>query len=147
MALPANDDDLETNYTEQDVIDVSLNNEVYVDQEGAEEYMIHQFKDFVGNRASCTPYWEGKSDLAPSSSIVKLQAYNYNTTTWDDIDTDNASDANTDFVLTNTIADLTDYLQGGVITCRVYQNAEVAVQETVYIGEEIVYIDTNIVYL
>lgn len=86
------------------------------------EFAIHQFKDFVGTNTSCTLEWEGQTDLAPSTSTVYLQIYNQNTTTWESVDSDNATAINTDFILTANIADLTNYKDGSdLISCRVYQ--------------------------
>ena len=86
--------------------------------------MIHQFKDYAGESSSCTLEWEGQTSLVPSLSTVYLQIYNRNTTTWDTVDSDNFSNANTDFILTADIANLTNYKDGGnVISCRVYQLA------------------------
>ena len=111
-------------YSESDYDDVSSNNEVRVDQTGFLQYMVHQFKDYVGTSVSCTLEWEGQSTLAPSSSIVKLQIYNLDTTTWDDVDTDNTTGADTDFTLTNAV-DISEHYKdaSNVITCRVYQEA------------------------
>jgi hypothetical protein len=85
--------------------------------------MVHQFKNFVGDNADCVLTWNGQSTLAPSASIVKLQIYNRNTTTWNDVDDDSTTAADTDFNLTGTIPNLTNYVIGGVISCRVYQEA------------------------
>jgi len=62
-----------------------------------------------------------QSDYAPSESTVYLQIYNYNSTTWETIDSDNGEDADTDFELTAPIADLTNYKDNGIMTCRIYQ--------------------------
>lgn len=124
VALPANDSDLETNYSTQDETDVATKDDVRVDQTGTQQYMIHQFKDFVGSSGFCSLEWEGQSTLAPSSSTVYLQIYNRNTNTWDTVDSDNSSSANTDFILLAQVADLTNYKNtGNVISCRVYQLA------------------------
>ena len=111
-------------YSAGDVAKVALNDEDRVSQSGTQEYMIHEFKDFVGSNSQCTLEWEGRSTLAPSSSIVKLQIFNQQTNAWIDVDTDNESIANFDFTLTNSIADLTNYKNpSNVISCRVYQEA------------------------
>lgn len=121
--MPANDNDLENAYSEQDYTDVSSNNNVRVEQTATSEYAIHQFKDYAGTVTSCTLLWEGQSDLAPSSSAVYLQIYNRNTSEWETIDSDNATAADTDFKLTANIADLTNYKDGNtLISCRVYQD-------------------------
>jgi hypothetical protein len=113
---------LETAYTTQDYLDVNTKNDVRVGQTATSEYAIHQFKDYVGANANCNLEWEGQTNLVCSASIVKLQIYNVNTTTWTDVDTDNTSGANTDFTLSGSIADLTNYKDAqDMITCRVYQ--------------------------
>jgi len=85
------------------------------------EYAIHQYKDYVAG-SSVSLEWEGQSDLAPSSSIIVLQIYNRNSTTWENVDTDNATAANTDFVLLGNIPNLTNYKNASnVISNRVYQ--------------------------
>jgi hypothetical protein len=124
--LPANDNDLETGYSGTDYTDVASNNAIRVAQvtDTGKPYTIHQFKDYVGSNNSCTLTWDGQSDLAPSLSTVYLQIYNRNTSTWVEVDSDNLAAANTDFILTATIADLTNYKDvNSVISCRVYQQA------------------------
>jgi hypothetical protein len=122
--LPADDTNLETAYSAQDYLDVATNNEVRVAQTATDEYALHQFKDYVGAYTSTTLEWEGKSDLAPSDSIVKLQIYDQVGHSWTDVDSDNTTGANTDFVLTGGIADLTNYKDADkIISCRVYQQA------------------------
>lgn len=122
--LPANDDDLETVYSAQDVLDVASNDETRVGQVATGEYMIHQYKNFVGANTDCTLLWEGQSSLAPSASIVKLQIYNRDTPAWEDVDTDDTTGANSDFELTGVIADLTNYKStSNVISCRIWQLA------------------------
>jgi hypothetical protein len=119
--LPADDTNLETNYIAQDYLDVDSINFVYVDQTATAQYAVHQFKDYVGAN-SCTLDWWGKSNYAPSASKVSLEIYNRLTTTWTEVDFDNATAANTDFELTANIADLTNYKDGSnVISCRVWQ--------------------------
>jgi hypothetical protein len=122
--LPGDDADLETLYIPQDYLDVDANDatRVPVQAEGETEYIIHQFKDYVGGAPSCTLYWDGQSDQAPSASIVNLEIYNYNSTTWENVDSDNVTGAGADFVLQGSIPDLTNYRSpGNYITCRVWQ--------------------------
>ena len=122
VALPTDDTDLETAYSAQDYLDVDAKDDVRVAQTATSQYAIHQFKDYVGAANTCILEWEGQSSLAPSSSVVTLQIYNRNTTSWETVDSDNSSAADTDFILTSSIADLTDYKDGsGVISCRVWQ--------------------------
>jgi len=113
---------LETNYSAQDYLDVDTKNDIRVEQSGLGEYMIHQFKDYVGSETSCTLELEGQADDAPSSSPVYLQIYNRDTPEWETVDSDNTTAANTDFTLTAEIVDLTDYKDASeTIVCRIYQ--------------------------
>jgi len=122
--LPGNDNDLETGYSAGDLLDVATKNNIRVSQSATGEFAIHQYKDFVGGGNSCNLEWEGQTNCAPSFSTVYLQIYNHNTTTWDGVDSDNASPVDTDFTLSGNIADLTNYKDGSnVISCRVYQQA------------------------
>jgi len=103
---------------------VADKDDVRVGQTGMGQYMIHQFKDFVGANNTCQLEWEGQSSLAPSSSRVYLQIFNRNTPAWETVDSDNTSNADTDFTLTAEKADLTHYKDASnVICCRVYQEA------------------------
>ena len=123
-ALPADDADLENNYSAQDVTDVATSNDVRVGQTGAGEFMIHQYKNFVGSNSQATLTWEGQSDLAPSSSTIYLQIYNQNSTTWETVDSDSTSAADTDITLTAAVPDLTNYKDASnTISCRIYQEA------------------------
>ena len=120
--MPGNDSDLETNYSAQDMTDVSANDEVRVGQTATGQYAIHEFKNDVGSANSCNLIWEGQSDLAPNASPVVLEIFNRNSAQWDNVDTENISDANTDFTLSGNIPDLTNYKDGSnIISCRVYQ--------------------------
>jgi hypothetical protein len=87
--------------------------------------MIHEYKDYTGSNTHCVLEWEGKTSLAPTSSTVYLQIYNQITTTWIEVDHDDTSDADINFILTGEIPDLTDYKDGNsLISCRVYQEAK-----------------------
>ena len=122
--MPGDDTDLETTYTAGEVTDVATKNDVRVGQTATDEYAIHQYKYFIGGMASCTVEWEGQTGREPSASAVYLQVYNQDTTTWETLDSDNTSAVDTDFSLTGEVPDTTDYLVGGVISCRVYQEAK-----------------------
>ena len=119
--MPADEANLETEYTEQDITDVSTKNEVWVSQTASSEYTIHQYQDYVSVEG-VNLEWEGQTNLAPSTATVKLEIFNENTQTWDSVDEDSGSNADTDFILTGDIADLTDYKNGSnMIACRIYQ--------------------------
>ncbi len=123
-ALPTNDNDLETAYSAGDVTDVSSKNDVYVDQSATNGFMIHQFKEFVGEQVACQVEVEARSTLGCNLSTTYLQIYNHTTGSWVTIDSDNSTAADTDFTLISDVADLTDYKDSSnVISCRVYQEA------------------------
>ena len=123
-ALPGDDTNLENAYTAQNVTDVATSDGTRVEQTGTGEYMIHQFKDFVGSQTSVTLTCIGQSSLASDTSTVYLEIYNQNTTDWDLVDSDSSTAADTNFTLTGAVADLTNYKDGrNVISCRVYQLA------------------------
>jgi len=122
--LPTDDnDDLFTPYSAQDYIYVANKDNIRVAIAGTiEEYVLHQFKDYVGVANVCTLEWEGQSTVAPFIAPVYLQIYNRNTLEWDTVDTDSSSDVDVDFILTSLINGLTDYKdESSVISCRVYQ--------------------------
>ena len=120
--LPTDDTNLENAYSAQDYLDVNAEDVAWVEQTGQGQNIIHQFKDWVGDNASCTLTWKGKCSKAPSDSMVYLQIYNRSgTPEWEMVDSDNASVADSDFTLTANIADLTDYKANNIIACRVYQ--------------------------
>jgi hypothetical protein len=111
---------LENAYSEQDYTDVATDNDVYVSQTATNEYTIHQFKNYVST-IGATLTCKAKSNTAPSDSTVYLQIYNYDTPAWETVDSDNTTGADTEFTLEANVPDLTDYKDGNVITCRVYQ--------------------------
>jgi hypothetical protein len=123
-SLPAADADLSTAYSAGDVTKVGTDDTDYVDQAATQQYMIHEFKDDVGTASSATITCIARTSLLPSSSIVKLQIYNRTTTTWVDVDTDDASPINTDFTLSGVVDVSANYKDGSnIICCRVWQDA------------------------
>lgn len=121
-ALPTTDNDLSTPYSGQDLTDVSSINAVYVAQEGTTGYVIHQFKNFVGNITFCMLQFSGKADFSPASSPVLLQIFNQQTDAWETVATQNTVGAGADFTFDEYIADLTDYkTPENTISCRVWQ--------------------------
>ena len=121
-ALPSDDADLENAFTNSEYDQVDADDADRVAQTATNEYAIFQFKDYAGSNTTIDVSWDGQSDLAPSSSTVYLQIYNYDTPGWENVDSDGAAAADTDFELTGQIADLTNYKTAqNTITCRVYQ--------------------------
>ena len=122
--LPSGILDLTFPYTTEDVIKVSTKNAEYVEQSGTSKYLIHQYKNFVGDQLGCQLELLAQSTQAPSVSRVYLQIFNRDTPAWETIDSDNTTGADTDFILKVDIASLTNYKDAsGVIVCRTYQLA------------------------
>lgn len=101
---------------------METNNGLYVDQAGAGQYMIHQFKIFVGEDRSCEITSTVKCSLSPDSSPVCLQIYNHSTNDWETLDTYIEDLVDTNFTLTAEILRLSSYKDASnVITTRIYQ--------------------------
>lgn len=125
---PTDNADLEHVYDATDLSNVASDDNVnYVTQTATDpDYAIHQAK-WSTTAPSVDVLWNGQSDLAPSSSIVKLQVYKVAAPAgWIDLDSDSGTPANTDFDLTYNDLATADYLDSGVITFRVYQNAAIS---------------------
>jgi len=124
--LPAADDDLENLFTAQEYLDVATDDATRVSQTATDENAIFLFKDQNDNNTDQIDVsWNGQSDLAPSQSPVYLQVYNRTTTSWETVDTDDASNADTDFDLTATISiGLNNYYDvSNWVSYRIYQEA------------------------
>lgn len=124
ISLPTNNNDLSTIYTDAEYEAVSVNEDVYVGQVGTQQYMIHEFKSFVGSHTRCNIEWEGNSSLAPDASTVYLQIYNQITQLWETVAHCDDAEAYQDFELEKKISDLTNYVGADhLISARVYQLA------------------------
>lgn len=124
MSLPSDDTDLETVYSDLEVLDVATKDSVYVDQEATNQIAIHQFKNYVGASTKCVLRWSGKTDLSGSIRPIYLEIYNRISGVWDSIASNNDVSSGVDFELVGSITDLSPYIDGSkVISCRVYQNA------------------------
>ena len=121
--LPTTSADLDTLYTDQEEIDVSTDNGTYVNVEGS-NYLIHQHAKVNSNKSALSIKWNGQSTLAPSSSTVYLQIYNFNTNSWETLSSNNSASANTDFSLTGSKTTNLTYYYDSDNYCyvRVYQN-------------------------
>jgi hypothetical protein len=122
--LPGDDTNLETSFSAQEYNDVATDDTVRVEQTATDQYAIFEFKNKnVNNTDALNLRWNGQTSIAPSQATVYLQIYNRVSLQWDIIDSDNSSDANTDFDLTAIVfSDLTNYYDENYwISCRVYQ--------------------------
>ena len=123
MGLPTNTNDLETVYSDAEEVSVSTRNEVYVGQTGILQNMVHQFKTFVDSETFFTVEWEGRSSLSCVESPTYLQIFNHTDNTWETIDSNTTTPQDINFELTKKIRSVSDYVNGGVVSCRVYQYA------------------------
>lgn len=124
--LPTNDDDLSTIYDATDRDTVSEDDGTYVYQllGSIGDYVLHEFKKkYDTNTERIAIKWNGQTTVAPSGSEVFLQIYNFNSTSWETIDSNDSSSANIDFTLEGGISvDVADYYDAGNwVVCRVYQ--------------------------
>lgn len=122
--LPSNNDDLVTMYTTAEMAIVSQIDGVFVVQTGTDVYMIHQFKNFIGESTQVQLNWKGKSTETCSVSPITLQIFNQQSQLWQTVDQDGSAVAGADVTLTATILDTSFYIDPDqVITCRVFQEA------------------------
>lgn len=121
--LPSDNSELSHVLDAGELNDVAILDGVYASVNNTLGNAIFQFEKDATGLFSDTITWVGKADIAPSDSTVYLQIYKVAAPAgWETIDSDNATAAATDFTLTATVADLTNYKDGsGIIYCRVYQ--------------------------
>lgn len=119
-----------TAYTDQEVAKTKHLSNEYPDieddigQSAQLQYMVHQFKNFVGSAANCGIEFFGESDLPLYNSTAYLQIYNRTTHQWDTLDTNNTWPDEITFELKKKKVDLTNYKNAqNIISCRVYQRA------------------------
>lgn len=124
-SVPAGIDDLATRYTEQELEDVSIDDDIYVSLLGnTVGFLLHQFKFYHTNSTDpITVTVRMKSIVAPSASTVFLQIYNFDTDLWENLDSDSGTAADTEFELKGTKTLSADYYgsPGNLIVARIYQ--------------------------
>jgi len=125
--LPADDTPL-TQYTEQEVTDVGTDDNTFVDLDATSDaYAVHLFseKNDAETEVGFNVSVKVKSTLAPSVSPVYLQVYNRTLEEWETLDSDGATDENTEFELSAYKGtDLSDYYDVDyVVSFRVYQRS------------------------
>ena len=136
-SLPTDDTDLTTLFSGTEETDVLDYDSTTVDQTGDATNTISAFlfKVRVADNASpITVSWTGQSSLAPSSATVTLEIYNYNTSSWETLDTDSSTAADTDFILSGETpidpALVDDYFSGFFMACRVKQTTSTSTLKT-----------------
>ena len=124
-SLPSDDTDLETAFGTDDYTMVQADDDTnYLDQDASGEFAIFQFKNQNDNNTDeITANWNGRSSTASSSATVYLQIYNQTSATWEELDNDSATAADTDFDLSgNVTSSLSDYYAvGNWASFRIYQ--------------------------
>ncbi len=124
QSLPSNNDNNLANiFTTQEYSDVESDDGNRVAQTSAGEYPVFLFKNKNTSQENISITWNGRSDTAPSDSTIYLQIFNRTGLTWETLDSDNITGANTDFTLTATkTTDLGDYFDANFwVSCRIYQ--------------------------
>lgn len=102
---------------------LQLDNNTFLDVGGANFLVIQQENYHTNATDNIVVTWKGKSSTAASTDTIYLQAYDYNTDAWVQIDSDSATAADTEFTLTSTLTS-TDYYDTSAnnkTTTRVYQ--------------------------
>lgn len=122
--LPSDDTDLATIYTPIEVQKVANIDGVFVDQDGTDQWMIHQYKNFIGISTALMLNWKGRSTLSTQTSPIYLQIFNRNSNLWQTVGSDTLTGPNVDITLEATILDTSFYIDDNkVIASRVYQEA------------------------
>lgn len=128
-SLPTNDSPLANLYTSQEVLDVQDDDAARVPMEAAEDnYSVHQFqKEYTNNNEHIYVTWNGQTDIKPTDSTIYLQVYNNASGSWEDIDSNNTANSNTDFNLSgSTSGTASDYYDNeNKVSIRVYQREPV----------------------
>lgn len=124
VSLPTVAADLGTYYSTSELSDVLADDNIRVGVSGTSGYLLHQFKyQGANNTSPLVVSWNGQSDVDATESTIYLQIYNYNTSSWETLDSNDTSAADTDFTLygiKNT--SVTNYYDGSnIATFRVYQ--------------------------
>jgi hypothetical protein len=122
-SLPGNDNDLGTYYSSSEITDVGTDDGTRVSQTGT-GFVIHQYKKPNSNNTDdIQGDWNGQVVIPPARSTVYLQIYNQNSTTWETLDSDNTTAADTDFSLSGTkTSSVSNYYDANYwVSFRVYQ--------------------------
>ena len=111
-----------------DYAKVALEDDIYVQQCAEDpEYAIFLFKkQHSNNKDVIIGQCKAKASIAPSSSTVYLQIYNRNSGSWETIDSDSTTGANTKFELLGTQSTNLSYYYDAEnwVAFRVFQEAK-----------------------
>jgi len=124
--LPTDDNGLENDFAFYEYGYVSAVDGNYSDQTTTNEYSLFVFREQNTNSVDeIAVSWTGKSSLSPTSEKIYLEIYNYVTATWDTLDIDNTTAADTNLTLSGSVTDgQQDYYgTGNWFACRIRQLA------------------------
>ena len=121
--LPANDADLTTAFSPPDYTAVLFLDGVRVNLTSINTHAVFEFKDQYTMNIPFTVTWIGQSNKATTEAPIFLQIYNRITTTWETLQSDTTTPANTNVTLTGSkLSQIANYFDGShTISCRVYQ--------------------------
>lgn len=126
--LPSGREDLAIIYTDQEEIDVSTQNGVFVDIDTSSSfYLLHQYKiNNENNHNYIIVRIHAKSTLAATSSPIYLQLYNFATASWNTLTINNYSKSNEEFDLIARIyedqANYYNIFSSDQVVARIYQS-------------------------
>lgn len=122
-SLNTDESDLANDYSAGDITDVSADDDDFKDLAGI-GFLVEQV-DILGanDTTNIDIAWKGKTTLAPSTSTVHLQVYNFDTTSWETLDSDSSTAADIEFSLSGYVdTDVENYYDASNYAyVRVYQ--------------------------
>lgn len=119
-SLPTNANPLAVTYSETDVSNVAVNDDIYTSYIVDNTYSSHQFKTLVtGVPSNITPQWSGKPFKLGN---IYMQIYNTNTSSWVTLDSKSVSNSNEISMSGTPSGSPSNYIDSdGYVTVRVYQ--------------------------
>jgi len=130
LTLPTDDSDMDIPFIDTEYVDVSVDDDVYVQQcarDTLDPYGVFVWKDqYTDNQSIITSTCILKASIAPSVSTVYLQIYNRNSSSWETLDSDNTTAADTELTLNGVQnSDLSYYYDSDYFVIhRIYQKTE-----------------------
>jgi len=124
-SLPSSSDDLYYSFSGADMNAVAAQDGLFFGQSGSSGHSVQQFKKYHNfPTAVITASWAGKTTVATTEKTCYLQIFNYNTESWETVDSNNSTAKNTYFELSGSpsTSDNSQYYDSdGFVAVRVYQ--------------------------
>ncbi len=128
VTLPSGTKELLQPFDDQDYVDVSTDDNIYVGVDGrpGSKYLNFLFQQRKPGNSTFNVTWRGKSRIACSSFSVRLQVYNVNSGLWETLATNSSTAADTEFALTGSVlSSASNYYDAfSRVTFRIYQQQE-----------------------